>query len=578
MISLISPSGLPNIDGLLYPYKWNAQTLTYSFPQKASVYGVNESDFEPLTEVQKNYVIKILDEISGFTNLRFEKSSDDSNGVLRFAKAYSPATAYAELPHNADWGGDSWYKIGLYENPQDGTYDAYGFWHEIGHALGLKHGHEATYFGALPYERDSNEFSWMTYRSYVGATGQYYEERYGSGPQSYMMDDIAALQYLYGANFSARATDTIYKWSESSGATWINGEIWRAPPTNTIVLTLWDGGGTDTYDFSDYTNDLFICLEPGQWSMTSPDQLARLDGSGTHLARGNIANANLYQSDQRSIIEKAKGGAGNDEIIGNVANNRLGGGAGNDTLFGDGTFLSRGGNDTLLGQDGSDRLEGGIGNDVLDGGAGNDTAKGGDGDDIFSAQKGIDLSDGGDGFDRMRFSSSFEAYTIVVHGGTTSISNPIGLTTEVSNTITNTERLLFSDKVLALDVIGHAGAAFRLYEAALDRLPDEHGLAGWIKYLDDGFSLDQAAAQFIGSFEFGSKYGPLDSEAFVALLYHNVLGRAGETGGLLGWVEGLSNGLTRSEVLAGFSESEEHRRNTLPLVEQGIIYEEWWRG
>ena len=54
MISLISPSGSPNIDGLLYPYKWSAPTLTYGFPQKASVYGVSETDFEPLTDIQKN--------------------------------------------------------------------------------------------------------------------------------------------------------------------------------------------------------------------------------------------------------------------------------------------------------------------------------------------------------------------------------------------------------------------------------------------------------------------------------------------------------------------------------------------
>ena len=37
--------------------------------------------------------------------------------------------------------------------------------HEIGHALGLKHGHETDNHGALTPDRNSNEFSIMTYAS-----------------------------------------------------------------------------------------------------------------------------------------------------------------------------------------------------------------------------------------------------------------------------------------------------------------------------------------------------------------------------------------------------------------------------
>lgn len=576
MITFVSPSGYQNIDGLLYTYKWSSQQLTYSFPQYASVYGYDGTDFEPLTKIQQAAVIKVLDEISSFTNLDFARSANEASGILRFAKAYSPATAFAELPHYADWGGDSWYKVGLYENPQDGTYDAYGFWHEIGHALGLKHGHEVTYFGALPFERDSNEFSWMTYRSYVGAEGRFYEAQYGGGPQSYMMDDIAALQYFYGANFSYRPGDTTYKWSETTGTTWIDGQVWRSPPTNTIFLTLWDGGGNDTYDFTDYTTNLFICLEPGQWSVTSQAQLARLDGSGTQLARGTIGNALLYQGDPRSIIENAKGGFGHDEIVGNMSNNLLDGGAGNDRLIGDGTFLYRGGDDTLIGRNGNDFLEGGIGRDILDGGSGNDTLNGGDGSDIFLAQKGSNIIDGGHDLDRMTFLSNREDYMVSVENGITLVKGKTDNVEEGTDTITNIERLSFADHILALDIIGHAGEAYRLYQAALDRLPDEKGLAGWIKYLDDGFSLFNAAELFISSFEFTSRYGSLNSEAFVDQLYRNVLGRAGEPEGFRGWVDGLVNGLTRAQVVVGFSESAENQANVLNQIKDGIPYTEWW--
>ena len=44
--------------------------------------------------------------------------------------------------------------------------------HELGHALGLKHGHEAEFNNpALPDEVNDSEFSVMTYWSYMNAGG-----------------------------------------------------------------------------------------------------------------------------------------------------------------------------------------------------------------------------------------------------------------------------------------------------------------------------------------------------------------------------------------------------------------------
>jgi Ca2+-binding RTX toxin-like protein len=70
--------------------------------------------------------------------------------------------------------------------------------------LGLKHGHQAENGNpALPRQLDDNEFSVMTYRSYLGAStgpsnNQVTSAVDGSAPQTYMMDDIAALQAMYG--------------------------------------------------------------------------------------------------------------------------------------------------------------------------------------------------------------------------------------------------------------------------------------------------------------------------------------------------------------------------------------------
>jgi serralysin len=99
-----------------------------------------------------------------------------------------------------------------------------------------------------------------------------------------------------------------------------------------VFLTIWDGGGTDTYDLSNYQSDVSIDLEPGHWTTTSPLQLATLDIG--HPATGNVANALLYQDNPSSLIENATGGSGSDILAGNYGANALTGGRGNDQLDG----------------------------------------------------------------------------------------------------------------------------------------------------------------------------------------------------------------------------------------------------
>jgi hypothetical protein len=38
-------------------------------------------------------------------------------------------------------------------------------------------------------------------------------------------------------------------------------------------MTLWDGGGRDTYDFSNYATDMSVNLQPGGWSTISARSL-----------------------------------------------------------------------------------------------------------------------------------------------------------------------------------------------------------------------------------------------------------------------------------------------------------------
>lgn len=102
--------------------------------------------------------------------------------------------------------------------------------------------------------------------------------------------------------------------------------------------------------------------------------------------------------------------------------------------------------------------------------------------------------------------------------------------------------------------------AYRLYRAALNRLPDQEGVDFWTAQLDAGTSLVTVASCFILSTEFRAMYGenPTD-DTFVTLLYRNVLHREPDAGGWAYWLNAMTNGLTQAQVLVEFSESPENK-------------------
>ncbi|WP_305072137.1 M10 family metallopeptidase [Microvirga puerhi] len=363
----VERTGNQDIDALFSGLMWDTQNLTYSFPTNASFYGQAyglgepQNGFKALNAQQIAAATVVLASVSDVANVTFTPLTETatSHATLRMAMSASPSSAWTYTPSDYAEAGDTWLGTanGWYDSPQLGNYGYYTLLHELGHALGLKHGNETNVYGALPYAHDSMEYSVMTYRSYVGAAGQYVENETWGYAQSLMMDDIAALQHLYGANFSTHDENTVYRFDPVTGQTFINGKGQGIPGADRIFETIWDGGGVDTYDLSNYTTNLSVDLRPGAWSTLSQMQLAQL-GSG-HKAQGNIANALLYDGDPRSLIENATGGTGNDTITGNAAANVLRGGSGNDRLYG----LDN--NDTLIGGDGNDTLTGGLGDDAF---------------------------------------------------------------------------------------------------------------------------------------------------------------------------------------------------------------------
>jgi serralysin len=316
---------------------WSTTSLSYSFTTSASDYsdypassGSNFQEpktFQPLSTAQQGAVRQVLGLLSNLTNLSFTEATTNRSGAqLRYAMTTDEPTAHAYYPGNGP-GGDAWFNTVNYNNPVQGNYAFATFLHETGHAMGLKHGQESP---ALTTDHDSVEYSVMTYRSYVGAPLDGYRNETFGYPQSYMMYDIAALQRMYGADFTFNAADSVYRWSNMNGQMSINGAAQNAPGANRVFLTVWDGGGNDTYDLSNFAGGVTIDLRPGEWTVTSQVQLANL-GNG-HYARGNVANALLYNGDMRSLIENGIGGAGNDTLIANQAANHLTGNGGADTF------------------------------------------------------------------------------------------------------------------------------------------------------------------------------------------------------------------------------------------------------
>ena len=129
----------------------------------------------------------------------------------RVSRVRPGATTRSSSPE----GGDAWFGTanGWYNNPVVGNYGWLTMIHETGHTLGLKHPQDVMgSFGATPASVNSLEYSVMSYRSYIGAsTTQGLTNATWSFPTTLMMYDIAALQYMYGANYYNTGHNTVYQ-------------------------------------------------------------------------------------------------------------------------------------------------------------------------------------------------------------------------------------------------------------------------------------------------------------------------------------------------------------------------------
>jgi hypothetical protein len=191
---------------------------------------------------------------------------------------------------------------------------------------------------------------------------------------------------------------------------------------------------------------------------------------------------------------------------------------------------------------------------------------------------------GDSGTNTVIFSSALTNYTLTE----TDTGWLISSTTDGNDTISNVERLQFTDLNLALDTdaANSAGGIYRLYKAALDRTPDLGGLGYWIAQADAG-KKDAVgmATDFTYADEFKTLFGVStadnymtgeDITALVTKIYENVLDRAPDAGGrdyYAGQITTKSK--TVGQVLAEISDSTENKLAVADLIGTGIAYTPW---
>ncbi|MGQ9371113.1 M10 family metallopeptidase C-terminal domain-containing protein [Azospirillum sp. ST 5-10] len=336
-------------------------------------------------------------------DLTFDKMRPDEIGPLQEGEIFG--FQYGPLD-------DPWAGLGGYNGsstPWRPEYLAVGGFayvtllHELGHGLGLAHPHDdggtsgifpgidpATPTGRPDLEPGSdglNQGVWTTMSYRAGLVS---DPVAGRGIMDYghqatpMAFDVAAIQYIYGANTGHATGDDVYDLPTGNGP-------------GTYYACIWDAGGTDTVRHLG-ADACVIDLRPAPLAGgNAGGYLSRAEGvfGGYTVAAG-------------VILENAAAGAGDDAVTGNDAANALLGGGGADTLSGapgGDALYGNAGADTLFGGQGADTAYGGQDDDLLYGNLGDDALHGNLGDDRLVGGAGADTLTGGAGVDLFVFTT-----------------------------------------------------------------------------------------------------------------------------------------------------------------------------
>ncbi|MBI4206639.1 MAG: hypothetical protein HY527_16580, partial [Betaproteobacteria bacterium] len=364
--------------------------------------------------------------------------------------------------------------------------------------------------------------------------------------------------------------------------------------------TLIGGAGADTAVFSGNRSAYTVTATPIGHTIAGPD------GTDTLIGIEKLQFGDMTLAIEQTVVidEVITGTDGNDTLVGGDTNDLIQGGAGDDLLIGND------GDDVLDGGPGADRMEGGSGNDTyfvddvndavvetsntlgvaapelaastlanalegvtdtvvaainyslaniafvenltLNAASTATVATGSDLDNVLignalnntlTGLAGNDTIDGSGGVDTAIYSGKRSDSTITKTSSGYTVSGPEGL-----DTVSNLERLQFSDKKFALDLGLNeaAGNTVRIIGAAFDapniqQHPDWVGIG--LDFFDGGMSMLAVCELVVGILG-------LSNTGFVTTVYQNVVGvlpSDGERDFYVGLLQGSGGAMTQAE-------------------------------
>ena len=356
MVDLFKPVSLTGnavIDSLIGGGAWNANRLTYGFKtQDIDRNGIGDFDEGDWAA----FYGEIFDNVSTFARLDFQRApADQANLVQRLdvgggGESGGPGPGVTTIETAV--GIDPTSVKGAADVVRLGTFSVVWL-HEVGHSLGLKHPHDRELGGLLPGVVNPEDKGTGNLNSDIYTTLGYTYSFWGEDnpftpgvdvnttlnaqPGSFGAIDIAALQHLYGAR-AHNAGETVYRFSDDVDV-------------NHGYTTIWDTGGNDTIAYAGASR--------AKIDLRAATLEAEVGGGGwlstSETLTGGFTIANGV------VIENARGGSGNDVLIGNAAANTLDGGRGADRMSGGA------GNDVYLVDNARDRVleSGGAGSDKV---------------------------------------------------------------------------------------------------------------------------------------------------------------------------------------------------------------------
>jgi|GEM_PF-1828769 len=512
--------------------KWGGTVFTYSFAQSSVKSDVTKYSYIPTGETYKFQVLgtylqnltrQTFDYLSTILPLSFSETTNTQSATFKIETHNMTMGGYATPPTYSNSGI---IEINSKRNTDTlGDYGVSTLIHELGHSLGLDHtsprgeiisgssggGDDAP---SLPDYLDRTTLSIMSYAKVTVAD---------SYLASFSALDVRALISLYGKRESTEAT-TFKLHYDSSLTTTI-----KQSSLNKIQTSQWDiygyapfmivdNGGTDTVDVSDWKGGVKVDLSG--WG------IGPIGGVKNNYSFNSTTNGTLSSDGDGSAIVTIYPDTVLEKVIGSPEA------------------------DIIIGYKASETLDGGAGNDLITGGGGNDTIN------------------GGSGIDTAIFIGITKGYKISI--GSSSVQITSDTTTDGIDTLTNIERLTFSDKSIAIDLNGNAGSTAKVIGAVLGKSqvqnPTYVGLG--LSYLDKGMSYSDLGALALNAI------GATTNDAVVSTLWKNVIGTEATMAIKAPYIKMLTDGMKVGDlvVLAADTSFNTANINLIGLAQTGIEY------